>query len=144
MEIGKVLQAVGDKKRMDYGGWMGIMDIVEMLKAMGDEIRLRILNLLYKQTLCVCDLEEILNISQSNASRHISMLRRTGLVTGQKQAQWIFYRVDENVLEQHEFVQKFLDTELDKNKQCVKDMERMKTYRQTGGGCQRTIRAEGG
>ncbi len=57
------------------------MDISEVLKALADPNRLRILNLLHERTLCVCDLESILKLNQSNLSRHLATLRHAGIVT---------------------------------------------------------------
>jgi len=67
------------------------MDLSETLKALADPNRLRILNLLDGKTLCVCDLEEILQLNQSNLSRHLAKLRQTGLVTGQKKGLFMYY-----------------------------------------------------
>jgi len=64
---------------------------VEILKALSDETRLRIINLLYVGELCVCDIMEVLNITQAKASRHLGVLRRAGLVTDRKSAQWVYY-----------------------------------------------------
>jgi ArsR family transcriptional regulator len=67
------------------------MDISEVLKAIADPNRLRILNLLHDQTLCVCDLENILNLNQSNLSRHLSRLKQAGVVTSEKRALYTYY-----------------------------------------------------
>lgn len=66
-------------------------NIVDILKALSDETRLRIINLLYEGELCVCDIMEVLDISQAKASRHLGVLRRAGLVTDRKSAQWVYY-----------------------------------------------------
>jgi len=116
------------------------MDVVEVVKALGDVTRLRILNLLNKETLCVCDLEEVLKISQSNASRHLTKLRHARLITGEKQAQWVYYRVDEASLERYPFVRELLDGELPKEIACQKDGGRLKKYREQGGSCERMVR----
>jgi len=50
-------------------------NLVDVLKALSDETRLRILNLLYEQELCVCDVMETLQISQAKASRHLIYLK---------------------------------------------------------------------
>lgn len=50
------------------------MDLMQILKALADDTRLRILNILQEEELCVCEIETILNISQSNASRHLNKL----------------------------------------------------------------------
>lgn len=116
------------------------MHVVEIVKALGDMTRLRILNLLNKETLCVCDLEEVLKISQSNASRHLTKLRQAGLITGEKQAQWVYYQVDEASLDRYSFVRELLAGELTQEPACQKDEARLKKYREQGGSCERTVR----
>ena len=63
----------------------------DILKALSDETRLRILNLLYERELCVCDVMETLQISQAKASRHLIYLKNAGLVKDRKHAQWAYY-----------------------------------------------------
>jgi len=67
------------------------MDISQVLKALADPNRLRILNLLHERTLCVCDLENILNLNQSNLSRHLATLRHAGIVASEKKALFTYY-----------------------------------------------------
>ena len=116
------------------------MDIVEILKALADETRIRILNLLYREKLCVCDLEEILKLNQSNASRHITKLKQVKLIVGEKQAQWIYYRVNEKILEQYSFVRELLSKEMENDLQRQKDLVRLKRYRELGGCCELTVK----
>ncbi len=47
------------------------LELVVILKALADETRLRMLHLLKDRELCVCEIEEVLGIQQSNASRHL-------------------------------------------------------------------------
>lgn len=61
--------------------------------ALADETRLRILNLLNEGELCVCDLMRVLKEPQSKISRHLSYLRRAGLVQGRKEGLWMHYRL---------------------------------------------------
>lgn len=63
------------------------------IKALSDETRLRILNLLYEKELCVCDIMETLQISQAKASRHLIYLKNAGLVKDRKHAQWAYYSI---------------------------------------------------
>lgn len=65
--------------------------LLDALKALSDETRLRILNLLYEKELCVCDIMEALQISQAKASRHLVYLKNAGLVKDRKHAQWVYY-----------------------------------------------------
>ena len=72
-------------------------DLVDLFKALSDETRLRIYSLLTRGELCVCELEDILNLSQSLVSNHLAVLRRAGLVKARRDAEdarWIFYRAD--------------------------------------------------
>ncbi|MDH4223684.1 MAG: metalloregulator ArsR/SmtB family transcription factor, partial [candidate division Zixibacteria bacterium] len=64
---------------------------INVIKALGDETRLRILKLLMNRELCVCELEAALNLPQSKISRHLMVLRSNGLVNDRRKGQWIFY-----------------------------------------------------
>jgi ArsR family transcriptional regulator len=68
-----------------------------LLRALGDETRLRIFALLTKTELCVCEIEDILGLSQSLVSNHLAVLRRAGLVESRRDSEdgrWIFYRAN--------------------------------------------------
>jgi ArsR family transcriptional regulator len=64
-----------------------------MFRAFSDRTRLRILNLLRGGQTCVCDLVEVLEVSQPKVSRHLAYLRRAGLVTARKDGLWMHYRL---------------------------------------------------
>lgn len=65
----------------------------ELLKVLGDETRLRMyLLLLEAGDLCSCEIETILDLNQSNASRHLQKLRQAGVLEHYKKAQWAHYR----------------------------------------------------
>jgi len=70
-------------------------DLALLLRALGDDTRLRIFALLTKAELCVCEIEDILDLSQSLVSNHLAVLRRAGLVESRRDAEdarWVFYR----------------------------------------------------
>ena len=67
------------------------VDISEVLKGLADTNRIRILNLLHERTLCVRDLERILNLNQPNLSRHLATLRHAGIVVAEKKALFTYY-----------------------------------------------------
>ena len=72
-------------------------DLVMLLRALGDETRLRIFALLTKTELCVCEIEDMLDLSQSLVSNHLAVLRRAGLVESRRDAEdarWVFYRAN--------------------------------------------------
>ena len=61
-------------------------------KALAEPIRLRIMALLsHQESLCVCDLVQVLGLSQSTISRHLAYLRNNGLVTTWREGNWIHY-----------------------------------------------------
>lgn len=67
-------------------------NITEVLKALSDETRLRIISLLKEgEEFCVCHIMDILAITQTKASRHLKRLRNAGLVKDRQQAQWVHY-----------------------------------------------------
>lgn len=68
------------------------MDNVDLIfKAFADETRLRILNLLRKGELCVCEIKDVLEITQSKASRHLTYLKNAGLVKHRREGLWMYY-----------------------------------------------------
>ena len=66
-------------------------DLVKVLKALSDETRLRMLMLIEKQELCVCEVMQILDMHQSRVSRHLNILRDAGLAKTRRQGTWMFY-----------------------------------------------------
>ncbi|MCX7710226.1 MAG: metalloregulator ArsR/SmtB family transcription factor [Clostridia bacterium] len=68
-------------------------NLLNVLKSISDETRLRIINLLFEKELCVCDIVETLKITQTKASRHLIYLKNAGLVKDRKQAQWAYYSI---------------------------------------------------
>ena len=74
-----------------------------IFKALSEETRLRILNLLLTHgELCVCDIMAALELPQSTASRHLAYLKKAGWVDDRREAVWIYYSLakDENTLRQ--------------------------------------------
>jgi ArsR family transcriptional regulator len=63
----------------------------QILKALADDNRLRIVNLLNKNNLNVAELNSVLKIKQSNLSRHLTRLRLTGIVSDKREGQYVYY-----------------------------------------------------
>lgn len=80
------------------------METLKIIKALGDENRLRIVNVLFGNELCVCEVEGILSMTQSNISRHLSKLTSSGVTKYRKDAKYIYYSLDENTLLEHPFI----------------------------------------
>jgi ArsR family transcriptional regulator len=69
---------------------------IELLfKALADRTRLRLINLIGDQELCVCFFVEVLQTNQPKISRHLAYLRRAGVVSARRDGKWIHYRVVE-------------------------------------------------
>ena len=69
--------------------------LTKMMKALSDETRLRILNILLEHESCVCEVMQALDISQSSASRNLGILYDTGFLRQRKDGIRIFYSIDE-------------------------------------------------
>ena len=72
-----------------------LLKMAEIFKVLGDPNRLYILSLISHQELCVCEITSVLNISQSNASQHLARLRSVDLVKERRNAQWIYYSLNQ-------------------------------------------------
>ncbi|MGJ3242764.1 MAG: ArsR/SmtB family transcription factor [Opitutales bacterium] len=69
------------------------MHVTELAKALADGQRVRVLNLLAEGPLCVCHLMAILDADQVKVSKQLGYLKRLGLVTASRNAQWMVYRL---------------------------------------------------
>lgn len=101
MEIPTCIQAELEEK----GGMKGVIrqladdsiikKNVKVYSALSDPIRLKILDVLIVQSLCVCLIKEIIGISDSKVSYHLSILKKNGLIDCTKQGNWIIYNITE-------------------------------------------------
>ncbi|KJR44828.1 Arsenical resistance operon repressor [Desulfosporosinus sp. I2] len=73
---------------------LGLDEMVEEFKVLGDKTRLRILSLLQGRELCVCDLTEVFEISQPGVSQHMRRLRQIGFVNERRGGQWTYYSLN--------------------------------------------------
>lgn len=65
----------------------------QLFQALGDNTRLRLLNLMWKQEVCVCYLVEILAAPQPKISRHLAYLRKAGIVSARREGKWMHYSI---------------------------------------------------
>ncbi|WHH58391.1 metalloregulator ArsR/SmtB family transcription factor [Petroclostridium sp. X23] len=112
------------------------MNIVDIFKALGDENRIRILNVLMQEELCVCELETILDMTQSNASRHLIKLKHAGIVTSYKKSQWVINKIDDKFIQQNRLLYDYLKNEAAKNVDWKKDRERLNKYKSSSYTCE--------
>ncbi len=74
---------------------MPMKDAVKVFKALADPTRLRIMLLLRRRELCVCELMFILGMEQSRVSHQMRVLRDAGIAEDVREGRWILYRVPE-------------------------------------------------
>ena len=71
----------------------------EYLKAMGEETRLKIISFLIRDSYCVCELVDFLQMSQPSISQHLKRLKETGIILEEKRGRWSYYSLNK----EHEF-----------------------------------------
>lgn len=70
------------------------MKHTHLMKALADPTRLKILKIILDAELCVCEVQELLQISQPAVSQHLAKLKAAGLVKERKAGMWTYYRGD--------------------------------------------------
>ena len=118
-------------------------DTVKAFKALSDETRLRILNILLERECCVCEVMQALDISQTRASRNLAALYDAGFLRLRKDGLWSLYSIDKDGMQEYltnlvEAVTKALQG----NRAVEVDRERLKTAERVGPGCADRIRRE--
>lgn len=74
---------------------MEMRDLLRLFRALSDETRLRMLKLLLKRELCVCEIMQAMDVSQSRASRNLGVLEDAGILRSWRVGAWVHYAVDE-------------------------------------------------
>lgn len=100
-----------------------MQELLGPLKALADETRLRLLDLLLTHDLCVGALARRLEISEAAVSQHLQVLRKAGLIKGEKRGYWTHYAVERNALKE------FADR--------LQTISRQPSGKTAGGDCQR-------
>lgn len=68
-------------------------DFVKVMKALSDPNRVKMIKLLQRRVLCVCEIQEAMGLAQSTASKHLKILEEAGLITYSKDGLWVNYRL---------------------------------------------------
>ena len=111
-------------------------ELVKAFKALSDETRLRILNLLLERECCVCEVMQVLDISQPRASRNLNALYDAGLLKLRRQGLWALYSIDKEGLKEHyvnlvEAVRKAMEG----NETALQDRQRLRNAKRIGPSC---------
>jgi ArsR family transcriptional regulator, arsenate/arsenite/antimonite-responsive transcriptional repressor len=110
--------------------------LVKVHKALSDESRLRVLNLLLERECCVCEVMQALEISQSKASRILSALYDVGFLRLRKEGLWSLYSIDRDGMDAN--LKRILEATREAfggDKQLESDRERLREAERIGPGC---------
>ena len=108
-------------------------DLIKALKALSDETRIRMLKLLLgREELCVCEIMQALEISQSRASRNLGILKDTGFLKDHRDGLWVHYSIDEQALGDHSALLELLKRSLNENETILRDKENLKNVEKCG------------
>ncbi len=116
-------------------------DLVKAYKALADESRLRVLNLLLERECCVCEVMQALDISQSKASRALSAVCDVGFLKLRRDGLWSLYAIDWEGMDSH--LKDILQTTREAcegNRQMAIDRERLEAAERVGPGCVNRVR----
>ena len=118
-------------------------EAIKVFKALSDETRLRILNILLDRECCVCEVMQALDISQTRASRNLAALYEAGFLKLRKDGLWSLYSIDKDGMK--EYLNDLMQTvtkALEGNKEIEQDRERLRTAERVGPGCAERMRGE--
>jgi len=115
-----------------------MQDLINTLKALSDETRLRIMNVLMERECCVCEIMQALDISQTRASRNLGILQKAGFLKTRRDGLWVVYSVDWQTINQYaSSLARLLKETHVSNDTLVRDKERLKRAQRAGPGCRR-------
>jgi len=68
-------------------------NFIKVMKALSDPNRVKMVKLLQRRELCVCEIQQALGLAQSTASKHLKILEEAGLIAYRKEGPWVNYRL---------------------------------------------------
>ena len=102
------------------------MRLDDYFRGLSDLTRLRIINLLLREELCGCDIQDLLGITQPLASRHLVYLKRSGLVADRREGVRVFYHLAEGDTLRDLFT--FLQRAFDEQELFEPDVARLRVF----------------
>ncbi len=110
--------------------------LINILKAISNQNRLRILNLLQSGDLCVCELQFLLEINQSNISKQLQKLTSAGLLQYYQSAKYVYYTINTEIWREHPFLEQILQSETSQIACFQADRKRLAEYKASGFTCE--------
>jgi len=109
-------------------------DTLKLMKSLSDEVRLRIINILYYSDLYVCEIVDILKLPQSTVSRHLTIMKNANIIEDKKDGSWIKYSIVKND-SYNSIVKNIIEKELINDKKSIDDIESLKIRIKDSRGC---------
>jgi ArsR family transcriptional regulator len=107
--------------------------LAKTFKALSDETRLRILNILLERECCVCEVMQVLDLTQSRASRHLITLCDAGFLKFRRQGLWAMYSIDWDSMDKYHVDLTGIVREAVKNNQAaILDRQKLATTEKIG------------
>jgi len=101
-------------------------ELLRVFKALSHETRLRMMNLLSEGELCVCEIMQALEISQSRASRNLGILKDAGLLADRRGGLWVHYSLSPHSVTDYASLLELLLSSLSQEETVLRDKERLK------------------
>ena len=108
-------------------------ELIKVFKALSDDTRIRMLHLLSEGELCVCQIMQALEISQTRASRNLGILRDAGLLKDRRDGQWVHYSVNREVAAEYLKLMGLVTSLLRDDQTIAEDRKRLEKAVQMGG-----------
>ncbi len=107
--------------------------LAKTFKALSDETRLRILNILLERECCVCEVMQVLDLTQSRTSRHLITLCDAGFLKSRRQGLWAMYSIDRESLDKyHVDLAGIVREALKDNQTAILDRQKLATTEKIG------------
>jgi ArsR family transcriptional regulator len=107
-----------------------MQDFIKATKALSDETRLRMLNILLVRECCVCEVMQALDISQTRASRNLAIIYDAGFLKQRKEGLWTLYSIDREGINKKnkkylDYIIQAISSALENNKAARADIARL-------------------
>ncbi len=101
---------------------------MRVFKALSDPNRLRIVKMLGERELCVCEIRDVLGLSTSTVSKHLTILRDAGLILDAKDGKWVNFRLNTKVQTPHlRSILSLIGKSYDEDEEVSEDRRKLKT-----------------
>jgi len=98
------------------------MKLINEFKALADKTRLRIISLLSDKSLCVCEIMDVLEMTQSRISRHLGILKQAGFIEEERRGKWVVYKIIDN----QSILLSYINQEIKDDHVYISDMKKIK------------------